>query len=129
MGVDLSKHPKLRSEYQRLMGAQNVQAKLDNLAKSAKVQQSLENMRNDVRDPERQGSEPQSYYVNQEIQKIMQDASEKAWRQMLDNPQVQKLILEQKTLKAARRAQESGQRAEYESLRTQLNDLRNMQPK
>lgn len=125
-GIDLSKHPKLRSEYQRLMGEQNVEAKLNNLANDPKIQQSLDDMRNDRRDPNMEGTEPALYEVNQRIQVIMEDASSKALRMLMRNPEMKRLLQEKQLLDAADRSLKTGQRRAYEIRRQQLNDLRNM---
>ena len=125
-GIDLSKHPKLRSEYQRLMGKENVEAKLNNLAQDPKIKQSLEDMKNDRRDPNREGTEPQLYEVNQRIQVIMEEASGKAIRMLMRNPEMKRLMQEKQLLDASNRSLQTGQRRAYEIRRQQLQELRNL---
>jgi len=127
-GVDLSKHPRLRSEYQRLMGEQNVEAKLNSLAKEPRIQQSLDDMENDRKNPEIGATEPHFYEVNQRINVIMQEASGNAMRALMQNPEMVRLMQEKQLLDASNRALKSGQRTDFKTRRQELNEFLNNVP-
>ena len=80
-GVDLSGEPKVRSDYQKALGDQNIQAQLDKLAKDPRAIESLEDMEKDKQSG-RYGKEPRDYWVNAQIGRIFAAASQRAWNEV-----------------------------------------------
>ena len=99
-GIDMTKNAKLRSEFQRLIGKQNVEAALDELAKDPKMIRSIQTMEADLRAGD-QGNDPMKYPHNIRIKRIFDKAKKKAWAQMRMNEDVKLLIQEQKDKRAA----------------------------
>jgi Fe-S cluster biosynthesis and repair protein YggX len=99
-GIDMRKNNKLRSEFQRLIGKQNVEAELDKLAKDPKMIRSIQQMEADLRAGD-QGNDPMKYPHNLRIKRVFDKAKKKAWAQMRLNEDVKLLIQKQKEKKAA----------------------------
>jgi len=111
-GVDLSGSPSIRSDYQRALGEQNLEAKLNRLAKDPRAIASLEEIKD--------------YWVNVRINKLFAAASANAWSKVAKSPEAQRLIQEKQLLDQSRSAQRAGQ-SELSNYRyQQLQDLRNM---
>lgn len=127
-GVDLKNYPEVRSMYQKAMGSQNLEAKLDALAARPDVQESIREMNKD-----RNGGfamiEPKSYRANELIAQLFRQAQRTAWAQVSKNPEVQRLILAQKNMEAAEKFRNRG---DYQGAREKVNqaqDLLKLQPK
>ena len=102
-GTDLTDYPELRSELQRLMGAQNLEYELDKLARDVKILTSLQMMHNDINKGNRTDYESRDYYHNQRISILFRNAKEKAWAEVLrQNVLAQQVASEQEQAKIKR---------------------------
>ena len=118
-GISFKTNAKLRSEFQRLIGKQNVEADLDDLAKDPSMIHSIERMELDLRSGG-QANDPLKYPHNKRISRIFDKAKKKAWAQLRQNEEVKVLIQEQKEKKASayRRAQEINNAPKLDALMT-----------
>ena len=116
-GVSLKDTPEVRSMYQKAMGEQNLQAKLDKLAKQPKVIESLAQMEAD-RNAGRYGNDPKDYHHNKVIFSLFSDVQKRAWASIADDPRVIKLVeaqrLQSATSEAIGRGQYGGAARTYE---------------
>ena len=94
-GDDLTDYPEIRSEYQRAMGVQNLEAKLARLARKRGMINSMEQMYRDIRSGRRGEFETRDYPHNIAIDKIFRQARKIAWAQVLrSNPKALSLSTE-----------------------------------
>jgi hypothetical protein len=98
-GINFKTNAKLRSEFQRLIGKQNLEADLDKLAKDPQMIRSIEKMEYD-RNNGNQDNEPKDYPHNLRIKRLFDKAKKKAWAQLRNNEEVKLLIQKQKDKKA-----------------------------
>ena len=90
-GTDLSNNPELRSEFQKLIGKQDLENKLAKLAERADVQESIAQMEEDItsgRTNRPPGISAMSYLHNQLIYDLIHQAKRSAWAEMQSNPAV-----------------------------------------
>ena len=92
-GTDLSNHPKIRSEFQRLIGAQNLELALNKLADDPLIQASMAQYLADVRAGRREFDPMKDYAHNKRIKALFTKARRKAWAQMAQNDEVKRLML------------------------------------
>ncbi len=100
-GTSLAEHSKLRSEFQRLIGLQNLEAHLSKLADDPRVQQSLIEMEYDLMKGFKERN-PMNYAHNKLINGLFQRARALAWAQMRSDPNVMMLIRARKKEEASR---------------------------
>jgi len=100
--TDLSESPRVRSEFQRLIGAQNLERKLDKLAKDPKILASIDQMYADIRAGKRGQYNARDYYHNIIIKRLFDEARDIAWNQVSLNVETAKLIREQEVEKQLR---------------------------
>ena len=124
-GVDLSGEPQVRSDYQKALGDQKIQAQLDRLAKDPRAIQSLEDMENDKQSG-RYGKEPRDYWVNAQIGRIFAAASQRAWNEVSRSPAARRLIQQKNLLEQSRKAQQIGETEQSNRRYDALQELRNM---
>ena len=79
--LDLSDLPVIRSAYQKAIGDQNIEAKLDKLAKDPKILNSL-----------REKDPMLSYFHNKKIKNLFDEAKKIAWAKISKDPQIKALI-------------------------------------
>ena len=94
-GTPLADNSKLRSEFQREIGLQNLDLKLEKLSKRPAVIKSLKIMEEDInanRHRSKPGINPSSYVHNKLIGQLFKDAKAIAWAKMKSRPAVMKLI-------------------------------------
>ena len=103
-GTDLSKSPKLRSLFQKAIGDQNVELKLDKLAKDPRIQASIDEMQKDLTNGERDKDPMKAYYHNRAIKKIFTRARNIAWNKLKENDDIKILIEEERARKLAEKA-------------------------
>ena len=97
-GLDLSKSPRLRSLYMKAIGDQNLEAKLNKLAKDPKILASLKEMHND-RNSGRREMDPMAAYVhNRLIAAMFLEARQAAWAKIRKDPEAVKLYAEDRRL-------------------------------
>jgi len=120
-GTSLSDDSNLRSEFQRQIGMQDIEAKLSKLADDPKVVQSLIEMEYDLMSGYKQKN-PMDYYHNKLINGIFKRARAKAWANMRSNPDVMLLIMARRKTEAAKH----NTIANPELGRTQLNEAKQL---
>ena len=96
--TDLTELPELRSMYQQYIGQQNIELKLDKLAKDPQVQASIAQMNQDLREGRREREPMKAYHHNKKIRKIFNDARMRAWAKMKQNSEVQAELNRQRQL-------------------------------
>ena len=101
-GVDLSDHPRLRSMFQKAIGDQKLEAKLNTLAENPKILESLDIMEQDRNAGNRGRYDSMDYYHNLQIDRIFQVARRNAWASIMNDPRIQELKKEALTRKQAK---------------------------
>ena len=94
-GISFENDARIRSEFQRLIGEQNIEAKLDKLAKDPGIMNSIYNMEQGPK-----SAEPSKMVHNIIIGNIFKEAKAKAWAQLRQMPDVQVLIEKDRKRKA-----------------------------
>ncbi len=94
-GTNLSQSPRLRSLYQKAIGDQQIILKLDKLATNPGILESIEEM-NYNRDNGLKHIDPKKYAHNIKIKRIFERAKEIAWNRIKNDPEIQKLIQEER---------------------------------
>ena len=85
-GLELKNHPKLRSEFQKYLGKQGLEVKLNKLADRRDVQLSVMRMTNDSNSNKRGDRDPMTDYLhNQLIKQRFEAARKKAWAEVRRN--------------------------------------------
>ena len=107
--TNLTDSPRVRSEFQRYIGMQNLERELDKLAVNPRIIASMEKMYDDIRKGLRDQYDARDYYHNIMIDKLFQRARRRAWAQMRDNPEAQQLMEEarQKRVRKLTKKQET----------------------
>ena len=100
--TNLTDEPKIRSMFQKAIGDQNLERQLDKLATDARALASLAEMQKDIRDGNRAKYDARNYWHNGKIDQLFQQARKVAWAQIMNNPEVQEIIDEQKNKKRAK---------------------------
>jgi hypothetical protein len=95
-GVDLSDSPEIRSLFQKAIGDQNLERQLDKLAADPRMQASLDEMNQMIKSGRRGDFEYIDFPHNRKLRQIFNRARKRAWASIINNPQVQKIIQEQK---------------------------------
>jgi hypothetical protein len=94
-GISFAENAAIRSEFQRLIGKQNLEAKLDKLAKDPGIINSINNMEAGPK-----SADPSKMVHNRVIGKMFKDAKDKAWATLRTRPDVKVLIEETRKEKA-----------------------------
>ena len=100
--TNLTDEPKIRSMFQKAIGDQNLERQLDKLATDARALASLAEMQKDIRNGDRAKYDARNYWHNGKIDQLFQEARKVAWAQIMNNPEVQEIIDEQKNKKRAK---------------------------
>ena len=95
-GTKLTDNAPIRSLFQQAIGLQNLELKLNKLARDPKILASLEEMRKDIKSGRRGDFDVKDYYHNRIIEKLFYTARRKAWASISNQPEVQRVILEQR---------------------------------
>ena len=110
-GHDLSDNPRIRSMFQRAIGEQNLELKLNKLARDPKILTSLAELDRDRNSGRRGDYESMDYFINMKIDQIFQRARKIAWAQLMNDPQVLELVKIQDQEKLRRRIKKLNQRS------------------
>ena len=94
--TNLTDSPRVRSEFQRYIGMQNLERELDKLAVDPRIIASMEKMYDDIRKGLRDQYDARDYYHNIMIDRLFQQARRRAWAQMRNNPEAIELMDEEK---------------------------------
>ncbi len=101
-GLELKEHPKLRSEFQKYLGKQGLEAKLNKLAERRDVQLSVMRMTNDRNSNKNYLDPMNSYLHNSLIKQRFEAARKKAWAEVRrNNPDLTDELYETKKQRAA----------------------------
>ena len=100
--TNLTDNPRVRSEFQRLIGEQNLERELDKLAVDPKILASMEQMYADIRAGKRAQYDARDYYHNIIIDRLFQRARRRAWAQLSSNQEAMELM-EEERLKRVRK--------------------------
>lgn len=114
-GVSFADSPRLRSMFQKLLGDQNLELKLDQLSKEPRIQASMRQMERDF--AAGKDYDPMHYLHNQRIEAIFSNAKDVAWATLQRDAEVQRLVQEDRE----RRAGEARNTTEIQ--RSQLTEL------
>ena len=106
-GDDLSDSPKIRSIFQREIGKQGLEAKLNRLAQNPRAIASLAEMNRVIRSGERRDYESSDFWHNQMIHKMFEDARKRAWAVIDENQDIQRLVTEQREAKIQRKKKQN----------------------
>ena len=98
-GTDLTDSPRLRSEFQRYIGHETIELKLNKLSQDPRVQASIAQMQADLKAGRREMDPMKAYLHNKLIRKLFRDAKMKAWAKMKKDGQIQALREEDRRLK------------------------------
>jgi len=99
-GTSLRDSNSVRSLFQKAIGDQDLESKLNKLCKDSKVQESLEQMERDLREG-RKKVNPLTYHHNKLIKRLFKRARIKAWATIQTNPDVQDMIRARRKQNAA----------------------------
>jgi hypothetical protein len=120
-GLELKEHPKLRSEFQKYLGKQGLEAKLNKLADRRDVQLSVMRMTNDRNSNKNYLDPMNSYLHNSLIKQRFEAARKKAWAEVRrNNPDLADELYETKRQRAAetfRTRRETNNAGSIESIR------------
>ena len=94
--TNLTDSPRVRSEFQRYIGMQNLERELDKLAVDPRIIASMEKMYDDIRKGLRDQYDARDYYHNIMIDRLFQQARRRAWAQMRNNPEAIELMDEER---------------------------------
>ena len=97
--TNLTDAPRVRSEFQRYIGMQNLERELDKLAVDPKIIASMEKMYADIKAGLRDQYDARDYYHNIIIKRLFDQARKRAWREISDEAGIAKLIREQRVKK------------------------------
>ena len=101
-GDNLSKEPELRSLFQAALGQQNLELKLNRLAKDPKVIASIAEMNRIINSGDRGNYEAMDFHHNIKIDRIFTLARRRAWASIMNDPRIQVLQQEARMSKARR---------------------------
>ena len=106
--TNLTDNPRVRSEFQRLIGEQNLERELDKLAVDPKILASMEQMYADIKAGKRAQYDARDYYHNIIIDRLFQRARRRAWAQLTSNQEAMELM-EEERLKRVRKLEKKTQ--------------------
>ena len=124
-GISMKDSPEVRSMYQQALGKQGLEDKLNKLAESPRIQESLAQMEQD-RNSGRYGKDPMDYHHNRVIYKLMNDAQHFAWASIAEDPKVQQLIENKRLVDASKANTQRGQYVEANTIYDQAQEVLNM---
>ena len=101
-GDDLSDSPRVRSLFQKAIGSQGLEAKLTRLANNPRAIASLAEMNRVIRSGQRADFESSDFWHNQKIAQMFDEARNRAWAMIQDDPAIERLVREQKSKKKDR---------------------------
>ena len=99
-GLSLKNNARLRSLFQKAIGDQNLERKLNKLARNPKIINSINQMQADLNAGIREMDPRSAYMHNQLIHELFTNARKKAWATLIKDPEVLELIEEQRRLEA-----------------------------
>jgi hypothetical protein len=105
--TNLTDSPRVRSEFQRFIGMQNLERELDKLAVDPKIVASMEKMYADIKAGLRDQYDARDYYHNIMIDNLFQRARRRAWAQMRENPEALELMDELRQKRARKLAKKT----------------------
>ena len=101
--TNLTDTPEIRSQFQRAIGLQNLQRKLDKLAANPKAIASMEQMYSDIKSGRRADFDARDYWHNRQIDRMFQTARRIAWNSIKQQSDILAVIEEQRRDKLEQR--------------------------
>ena len=101
--TNLTDTPEIRSQFQRAIGLQNLQRKLDKLAANPKAIASMEQMYSDIKSGRRADFDARDYWHNRQIDRMFQKARRIAWNSIKQQSDILAVIEEQRRDKLEQR--------------------------
>ena len=98
-GTNLTDSPIIRSQFQKAIGEQNLELKLNELAEDPKIQASLQEMYRDIRSGNRGDYDASDYYHNKQIEFWFRQARLAAWASIQNQPNIVRLKAQQQAKK------------------------------
>ena len=95
-GIKLYDYPKIRSMFQKAIGEQNPLKQLNKLAENPRTAASLRDLEIAKEAGEAPDLDPQSFWHNEQIKTILTNARKKAWASIVNTPEVQELITQER---------------------------------
>ena len=124
-GINLKDHASVRSKYQKAIGDQNLEQKLNTFAESPKVQESLAQMDAD-KAAGRYGKDPMDYYHNRVIRQMFTAAQRRAWAVVSTDPEAQQLIEKKRLLDSSKANTRRGNYGDANTVYDQAQEVLNM---
>ena len=115
-GISFADNAEIRSEFQRLIGEQNLEAKLDHMAEDPTIMNSIKQM-----ELGSQGKEPSDYPHYDRIKVMFDKAKKKAWAELRKREDVQIMLKKDMDKKAEAATTKNNINSQNEQLRTILN--------
>jgi hypothetical protein len=115
-GISFADNAEIRSEFQRLIGEQNLEAKLDKMAKDPTIMNSIKQM--ELGD---QGKEPSDYPHYDRIRVMFDTAKKKAWATLSKREDVKVMLKKEMDKKAEAAATKNNINDQNAQLRNILN--------
>ena len=113
-GTNLTDMPRIRSEFQRAIGLQNLERELDKMAVDPKMLASMDKMYEDIRSGRRAEYDARDYYHNIMIKRLFDRARQQAWASISTRYDVAEAIRD-------RRARELAQQTKQDTTANILN--------
>ncbi len=101
-GDDLTDYPEIRSLFQKAIGKQNLELKLNKLAEDPRILASIEEMNRVIKSGQRGDFESSDFHHNIKIDNIFQKARRRAWASIVDDPRIQRIIEKARSKKVQR---------------------------
>ena len=113
-GTNLTDMPRIRSEFQRAIGLQNLERELDKMAVDPRMLASMDKMYEDIRSGRRAEYDARDYYHNIMIKRLFDRARQQAWASISTRYDVAEAIRD-------RRARELAQQTKQDTTANILN--------
>ena len=101
-GTNLTDSPRIRSQFQKAIGDQNLELKLNKLARNKKILASLEQMQKDIQSGQRADFQPRDYYHNKVIDNLFRDGRRIAWASIMNETNIREEVEKQRKQKVKR---------------------------
>ena len=124
-GTDLSDSPVIRSKFQQALGALNLEAELNKLAKRKDIQNSIAQMEAALKAGNRDLDPMKAFTHNRVIRSLFTRARARAWASLRNDPDVQTLIRKRRD----QAAETNRSRRRTSPLSSQYENILQLQPK
>ena len=105
-GTNLTDLPKIRSEFQRAIGVQNLELELNKMAVDPKIIASMEQMYADIKAGKRSQYDARDYYHNIMIKRLFDRARRAAWANISSKYSIAEVVREQRLKKFSQKSKQ-----------------------